>query len=103
MTETRTLVLIPARMAATRLPGKPLLDIAGVLAYDGRVLGLMPHPERALFTTQLPHFPYLQDQSRRAGKKLPARNASQARLAMAGGPTRGPGFQIFQNAINYFS
>src|SRR6195952_65958 len=29
MTETRTLVLIPARMAATRLPGKPLLDIAG--------------------------------------------------------------------------
>src|SRR6266850_1454640 len=30
MTETRTLVLIPARMAATRLPGKPLLDIAGV-------------------------------------------------------------------------
>jgi 3-deoxy-manno-octulosonate cytidylyltransferase (CMP-KDO synthetase) len=30
MTETRTLVLIPARMAATRLPGKPLLDIAGL-------------------------------------------------------------------------
>ena len=29
MTENRTLVLIPARMAATRLPGKPLLDIAG--------------------------------------------------------------------------
>src|ERR1700710_3122559 len=30
MTETRTLVLIPARMAATRLPGKMLLDIAGL-------------------------------------------------------------------------
>src|ERR1700731_3989197 len=30
MSETRTLVLIPARMAATRLPGKPLLDIAGL-------------------------------------------------------------------------
>jgi 3-deoxy-manno-octulosonate cytidylyltransferase (CMP-KDO synthetase) len=30
MPETRTLVLIPARMAATRLPGKPLLDIAGL-------------------------------------------------------------------------
>ena len=29
MTKTRALVLIPARMAATRLPGKPLLDIAG--------------------------------------------------------------------------
>jgi 3-deoxy-manno-octulosonate cytidylyltransferase (CMP-KDO synthetase) len=30
MTETRTLVLIPARMASARLPGKPLLDIAGL-------------------------------------------------------------------------
>ena len=30
MTETRTLLLIPARMAATRLPGKPLLNIAGL-------------------------------------------------------------------------
>jgi 3-deoxy-manno-octulosonate cytidylyltransferase (CMP-KDO synthetase) len=30
MTKTRALVLIPARMAATRLPGKPLLDIAGL-------------------------------------------------------------------------
>jgi 3-deoxy-manno-octulosonate cytidylyltransferase (CMP-KDO synthetase) len=30
MTNPRTLVLIPARMAATRLPGKPLLDIGGL-------------------------------------------------------------------------
>src|SRR5438105_7808971 len=30
MTPSRTLVLIPARMAATRLRGKPLLDIAGL-------------------------------------------------------------------------
>jgi 3-deoxy-manno-octulosonate cytidylyltransferase (CMP-KDO synthetase) len=30
MSESRTLVLIPARMAATRLPGKPLLDLAGL-------------------------------------------------------------------------
>ncbi|MGO3928571.1 3-deoxy-manno-octulosonate cytidylyltransferase [Rhodopseudomonas pseudopalustris] len=30
MTAPLTLVLIPARMAATRLPGKPLLDIGGV-------------------------------------------------------------------------
>ncbi|TAI63114.1 3-deoxy-manno-octulosonate cytidylyltransferase [Bradyrhizobium sp. Leo170] len=29
MADSRILVLIPARMAATRLPGKPLLDIAG--------------------------------------------------------------------------
>src|SRR5438445_10457960 len=30
MTNPRILVLIPARMAATRLPGKPLADIAGL-------------------------------------------------------------------------
>src|SRR3954464_11526070 len=30
MTEPRILVLIPARMAAPRLPGKPLLDIGGL-------------------------------------------------------------------------
>jgi 3-deoxy-manno-octulosonate cytidylyltransferase (CMP-KDO synthetase) len=30
MTDPRTLVLIPSRMGATRLPGKPLLDIAGI-------------------------------------------------------------------------
>jgi 3-deoxy-manno-octulosonate cytidylyltransferase (CMP-KDO synthetase) len=30
MTPKRTLVLIPARMASTRLPNKPLLDIAGL-------------------------------------------------------------------------
>ena len=26
----KTLILIPARMSATRLPGKPLLEIAGI-------------------------------------------------------------------------
>jgi 3-deoxy-manno-octulosonate cytidylyltransferase (CMP-KDO synthetase) len=30
MTNPRTLVLIPARMASTRLPGKPLLELAGL-------------------------------------------------------------------------
>src|SRR5580704_5291934 len=29
MSDPRTLVLIPARMASSRLPGKPLMDIAG--------------------------------------------------------------------------
>ena len=30
MAQTRNLVLIPARMASSRLPGKPLMDIAGL-------------------------------------------------------------------------
>jgi 3-deoxy-manno-octulosonate cytidylyltransferase (CMP-KDO synthetase) len=62
MTDTRTLVLIPARMAATRLPGKPLMDIAGlpmivhvlrraVAAKIGRVAVATDTPEIAAAVT----------------------------------------------------
>ena len=54
-------------------------DIAGVLAYNGRVLGMMPHPERAMFTHQSPMW---QAQGKPKGE--------------------GAGLQIFKNAINYF-
>ncbi len=74
---------------ATGLPKNPngaLEDIAGVLSHNGNILGMMPHPERGLFVTQLPHFPYLKEKSRRDGKKL---------------PKYGPGFQLFKNAVEY--
>src|ERR1700732_5282528 len=62
MTEPRILVLIPARMAATRLPGKPLMDIAGLpmivhvmrraeAAKIGRVAGGTDTPETAAAVT----------------------------------------------------
>lgn len=62
MTDPRTLVLIPARMAATRLPGKPLLDIAGLpmivhvlrraeAAHIGRVAVATDTPEIAQVVT----------------------------------------------------
>lgn len=54
-------------------------DIAGVLAYNGRVLGLMPHPERAMFSHQNPMW-----QMNKSKRK------------------EGAGLQIFKNAINYF-
>ena len=54
-------------------------DIAGVLAYNGRVLGLMPHPERAMFAHQSPLW-----QTNKKGSK------------------EGAGLQIFRNAIKYF-
>jgi len=60
-------------------------DIAGVLAYNGRVLGMMPHPERAMFSHQSPLW-----QTRKRG--LPA--GARAK--------EGAGLQIFKNAINYF-
>ncbi len=55
-------------------------DIAGVMAYNGRVLGLMPHPERAMFLHQSPLW-----QTNKNGKK------------------EGAGLQIFRNAVKYFT
>jgi phosphoribosylformylglycinamidine synthase I len=57
-------------------------DIAGVLAYNGRVLGLMPHPERAMF---FHHSPLWQTKKRGIGKN-----------------DMGDGIAIFNNGIKYF-
>ena len=73
------------------LPANPtgtMDDIAGVTDKTGKILGLMPHPERALFFTQLPHWTYLKEVYTRRG------------IAM---PTEGPGLQIFKNAFSYFT
>ena len=52
-------------------------NIAGVLGYSGRVLGLMPHPERAMFPHQSPLW--------YKNKKV-----------------EGAGLKIFKNGIDYF-
>jgi len=54
-------------------------NIAGVLGYNGRVLGMMPHPERAMFPHQHPMW-YL---NKKKGEGL--------------------GLQIFRNAVDYFN
>jgi len=72
------------------LPANPngsLADIAGINDESGRILGLMPHPERAQFFHQLPHWTNLADKLRREGKSC---------------PRTGPGLKIFQNAVRYF-
>ncbi|MDP2641691.1 MAG: phosphoribosylformylglycinamidine synthase I [bacterium] len=72
------------------LPANPngaLEDIAGVLGAEGRILGIMPHPERGMFISQFPNFFLMKEKSRREGKEL---------------PRFGPGFQIFKNGIDYF-
>ncbi|MFA6383295.1 MAG: phosphoribosylformylglycinamidine synthase I [Parcubacteria group bacterium] len=68
-------------------PNGALEDIAGVLGAGGKILGMMPHPERAMFFTQLPNWPYLKEKYKREGKKI---------------PIYGPGLKIFQNAVKYF-
>jgi phosphoribosylformylglycinamidine synthase len=60
-------------------PNGSTADIAGLCDPSGRVLGLMPHPERYQFATQHPQWTR---QARRNGE--------------------GSGLKIFRNAIEYF-
>jgi len=62
--------------------------IASVTSHNGRVIGIMPHPERAMFFTQLPHWTFLKEKYLREKKKI---------------PTYGPGLKIFKNAVRYFA
>jgi len=72
------------------LPANPngsLDDIAAIMDASGRILGMMPHPERAVDFTQLPHWPLLKSWLKRDDKPV---------------PEEGPGLQIFRNAVEYF-
>ncbi len=72
------------------LPANPngaMENIAGVLSHEGRVLGMMPHPDRALFSIQLPNWPKKAEAALRAGAPL---------------SDFGPGLQIFRNGVGYF-
>jgi phosphoribosylformylglycinamidine synthase I len=59
-------------------PNGSFANIAGLGDASGRVLGLMPHPERFLFATQHPQW---------------------TRLGLTG---EGEGFKIFRNAVQYY-
>jgi len=61
-------------------PNGSQADIAGISDPTGRILGLMPHPERHVVATQHPRW---------------------TRLNRCEGP--GDGLAIFQNAVKYFS
>lgn len=69
-------------------PTGTLDHIAGLTDTSGRTLGLMPHPERAVFFTQLPMWTYWKERYQREGKRI---------------PIYGPGLIIFQNAVRYFT
>lgn len=68
-------------------PNGSIEDIASMTDETGRIMGLMPHPERAMFFTQMPNWELQKQKFLQYGKKL---------------PEYGPGLQIFKNAIEYF-
>jgi phosphoribosylformylglycinamidine synthase subunit PurQ / glutaminase len=68
-------------------PNGSLENIAAITDESGKIIGIMPHPERAIFFTQLPNWQILKKQYRQKKETI---------------PTYGPGLQVFQNAVEYF-
>jgi len=68
-------------------PNGSVKNIAGITDETGKLLGLMPHPERAIFFTQLPNWPLIKESYKRTNRKI---------------PSQGQGLQIFKNAVKYF-
>ncbi|HBR68190.1 MAG TPA: phosphoribosylformylglycinamidine synthase [Rhodospirillaceae bacterium] len=62
-------------------------DIAAITDHSGRVLAMMPHPERGMFTWQRDDYDRLKDHALREGKTLPA---------------EADGMALFKNAAAYF-
>ncbi|MCK9631082.1 MAG: phosphoribosylformylglycinamidine synthase subunit PurQ [Methanoregula sp.] len=69
-------------------PNGSVEDIAGLTSANGRVLGMMPHPERAMEFTNLYDWPLMKEQARREGRALPAESLNM---------------QLFRNIVAYFS
>jgi len=75
--------------AATGYPENPNGScdaISGICDGTGRVLGMMPHPESALFFTQEPGWVRKKEELKRQKEPI---------------PIYGPGLQIFKNAVEY--
>ncbi|MEK6933339.1 MAG: phosphoribosylformylglycinamidine synthase I [Nanoarchaeota archaeon] len=68
-------------------PNGSLDDIAGITDESGRILGMMPHPERAIDFTHLPHWTLLKEKYKRAGREI---------------PDEASGIIIFKNGVKYF-
>ena len=62
-------------------------DIAGITSEDGRVLGLMPHPERAMDFVNLYNWPLHRERMKREGVAVPAESLNM---------------QFFKNIVEYF-
>lgn len=63
-------------------------DIAGITDPSGRVLALMPHPERGMFLSQRDDYAILKEKARRSGQTL---------------PDTADGMALFENAARYFN
>ena len=68
-------------------PNGSMEDIAGITSEDGKVLGLMPHPERAMEFVNLYDWPLQKERMKREGVPVPHESLNM---------------QMFQNIVDYF-
>lgn len=68
-------------------PNGAMFDTAALTDKSGKILAIMPHPERALMFTQRDDYPLLKEQFLRQNKEF---------------PIYGDGVKIFKNASEYF-
>ncbi len=69
-------------------PNGSMNDIASICDRSGRIMGMMPHPERGMFFTQRDDWTNMREMLAREGKNM---------------PEDADGFAIFKNAVEYFS
>ena len=69
-------------------PNGSVNDIAAVCDKTGRIMGMMPHPERNILFTQLDNWTYLKEKAKREGA-VPNEESE--------------GIAIFMNAVKYFA
>lgn len=77
----------PAKGKYPYNPNGAMDDIAGITSENGKVLGMMPHPERAMEFTNLYGWHLLKEKLKREGKEIPEESFNM---------------QIFRNVVGYF-
>lgn len=79
--------LSPANGEYPYNPNGSAEDIAGITSADGKVLGMMPHPERAMDFVNLYDWPLKKEQMKRQGVPVPQESMN---------------LQLFKNIVKYF-
>ena len=69
-------------------PNGSMNDIASICDKTGRLMGMMPHPERGMLFTQRDDWTQIKEEYKRNGKKIPEET---------------DGIMIFKNAVGYFN
>jgi len=69
-------------------PNGSMNDVAGICDTTGRVLGMMPHPERSLYSITEPDYQLKKELAKRSNKVIPEIIESN--------------MMIFKNAVDYF-